>query len=79
MSIQWHRNEYRNEWGVPIMFYYTEERDWSLWTIDRLPTSNGSRTDWYEYQPVYRGDAMGMPYDRLRDAKAFVERNGQSR
>lgn len=78
MSIRWHRGEYRNEYGVPIMIYYTDDRDWSMWSIDREPASNGSRTDWYEYQVVYRGQDLGPRHLRLRDAKEFVEREGRT-
>jgi hypothetical protein len=77
MSIKWHRKEIRNAYGVPIMVYVTDEKDWRQWSIDREPTSNGSRTDWYEYQPNYNGEPMGRRHLRLRDAKEYVERQGR--
>jgi hypothetical protein len=75
--IRWHRRTYRDDQGVPILSYYTEDRDWRAWSIDRKPCDNGSRTYWYEYQPVYRGEPMGLRQFRLRDAKAFVMREGR--
>jgi hypothetical protein len=76
--IKWHRTTIRNEYGVPIMTYYTDEKDWARWTIDRLPRTNGSRTTWYVYQVKYHGADSGLPQATLRNAKKHVERTGRN-
>lgn len=75
--IQWHRQTIRDEYGVPILVYCTEEEDWRAYSIDRIPCSNGSRTSWYEYRVIYKGEAMYPMHYRLRDAKEYVERAGR--
>lgn len=72
-TIKWHRTRMQVD-GVPLLVYTTDDKDWRAWSIDRIPTSNGSRTDWYEYQPKYHGEARGKRYTRLQDAQAFIER-----
>jgi hypothetical protein len=74
--IRWHRGTVR-EPGALILVYYTLDEDWQSWSIDRRPVSNGSRSSWYEYQPKYFGEDIGLRHTRLRDAKAFVERHGR--
>lgn len=78
MSIRWHRRQMRDDQGVPYTMYYTDDQDWGFWTIDQKRCSNGSRTYWSEWQPVYRGEPAGPQQFRLRDAKAFVESEGTS-
>jgi hypothetical protein len=75
-KIKWHRMTVRQN-GVPILVYYTNEKDWAAWSIDRLPTSNGSRTFWYVYQVMKNGSPIGLKQATLRDAKRLVERTGR--
>jgi hypothetical protein len=75
--ITWHRTTIQNTLGVPVLVYYTDERDWAAWSIDREPTSNGSRTNWYEYQVKYHGEKSGARHRTLHNAKRHVERTGR--
>jgi hypothetical protein len=77
-SIRWHRREFRDDQSVPYTSYYSDDRDWAAWSIDQKRCSNGSRTYWSEWQPMYRGEPTGDRQLRLRDAKRFVEREGLS-
>lgn len=77
--ISWHRTTMKVDGNAaPIMVYYTNDRDWRDWTIDRIPCSNGSRTYWYEYQLKYNGTPVGLRQYKLRDAKQYIEREGRN-
>lgn len=67
----------RDDQGVPYACYYTDDTDWAAWWINQVRCSNGSRTYWSEWQPMYMGDPMGDRKLRLREAKTFVEREGK--
>lgn len=74
--MKWYRVWYCRDGDPPSvksLMYAPDDSEWAAWTIDRIGRSNGSRTYWYEYQAVYKGEQVGPTHGKLSEAKSYVE------